>query len=1259
MVRVKDSRGRFIQARALLDTCSTANFITERFAKSLNLKMQPCSIPVEMMNATTTISKYSIQITFYSMHGQFKKSVRLLTVPSIAESVPAEVFPRDSIAIPQNFRLADPQFHIPRPVDILIGSGATLSMLSIGQINLSNNQHDLYLQKTQLGWVVAGGTDVTLSSETKQQCHFVDLTKAITKFWEIEEIEVSKPHSFEELECEKHYLENTRRDGTGRYIVRLPFRKATSLGESRTMALRRFHALEKKLDSDPSLKTEYSSVMHEYITLGHMSLVNHVENDGYFLPHHAVIKTSSSTTKVRVVFDASAKTQNGKSLNDTLMVGPIIQDKIFEHLIRFRSHRYVMTADIEKMYRQILVDECDRKFQQILWRVDGKIQTFQLNTVTFGVSSAPFLAIRTLHKLADDEKANFPRAVSIIKRDVYVDDLLTGAESLRSLGLLRDEIISLLKSGGFNIRQWASNDKSILTDLPETSINSKLILDKTSNLKTLGVTWNSENDKISYTVCSITIGEKVTKRLILSEIAKIYDPLGLLGPVVLYAKIIMQDVWKSKVGWDESVPSSLYSKWLAFAQQLNLIKDLTIDRYLFIPNYYKSIQIHGFCDASEKGYGACLYARSCDVNGKVECRLICAKSRVASLKSVTIPRLELCGALTLARLFKETQDAFKCPALEKVVFWTDSTITLHWLQSSPNLLKTFVAHRVAEVQEKTSIENWRHVRSKDNPADALSRGQSPAEFLQNQLWFQGPSWLRESEDKWPIGIQELKTELPDLKKVTCFILKVPDNNFYTNFSSYSRLLHISAQCLRAFRSTPYKGLITISEKREAEIGIIKAIQASQFAQEISLIDNNPKSKLANLNPFVDDRGVLRVGGRLRHANVSEARKYPILLPTHHHVTDLIIRDVHENVYHAGIQMTLNTVRQRFWLLNGRNQVRHIIKHCNRCFKFKAEAANYKMADLPAVRVRGVRPFNDTGVDYCGPLYIKEKKFRNRNKVKIWICIFICLATKAVHIEVVSDMTTEAFLGALRRFIARRGVPATMHSDNGTNFVGASNVLKELFVLIESDEFKQQVYDFTLKKQIDWHFNPPLAPHFGGIWEAAVKSFKHHFRRVIGHTLFTFEEINTFAIEIEAILNSRPICSISSDPNDLQALTPAHFLMGQPLTLLPEDNFLYVPDNRLSSWKMIMKARQDLWRRWHDEYLNELQVRQKWTEKHSNLKAGTIVLIKDKNIPCTRWSLGRIIEAIPSDDGVVRKAIVQTCDSVLERCVRLLCPLPSQ
>ncbi|XP_015189653.1 PREDICTED: uncharacterized protein LOC107073478 [Polistes dominula] len=556
---------------------------------------------------------------------------------------------------------------------------------------------------------------------------------------------------------------------------------------------------------------------------------------------------------------------------------------------------------------------------------------------------------------------------------------------------------------------------------------------------------------------------------------------------------------------------------------MKLIDNLTIERRVTLDDPI-DVQLHGFCDASQSGDGGCFYVRSRDKFGNTRVRLLCAKSRVAPLKDTTIPRLELCGALTLARLYREvrTADGLKP---DKITFWSDSMIILGWLKRDSGTLKIYTANRVREIQEICEGITWRHVRSEDNPEDALSRGQLPRDFLKNKVWFHGPSWLERPEAEWPVPTEREILELPDVKRLSVLTTRIESGSIFQRFSSYTRLLKIVAQCRRWLKTNSYKGELSTAEITETERRVLKFVQDEQFHAErerLKTAGGVKSTKLAVLNPILDKEGLIRVGGRLRNANLSFHEKCPILLPSHHHVTDLIIRRLHEQNFHAGIQTTPYALRQRFWLLDGKNQVRRIVRHCVRCIRFRASGIQYKMGDLPSSRVQEATAFSHVGVDFFGPIYAKEKKHRNKGRVKIYGCIFICMTIKAVHIELVSDLTTDAFLAAFRRFVSRRAVPTHIYSDNGTNFVGANNQLRELYALIESKEYKTKVHNFAVDHRISWHFNPPLSPHFG-------------------------------------------------DPNDVTALTPVHFLVERPITTLPEEDYAKTPANRLSSWKHITKS----------------------------------------------------------------------------------------
>lgn len=418
-----------------------------------------------------------------------------------------------------------------------------------------------------------------------------------------------------------------------------------------------------------------------------------------------------------------------------------------------------------------------------------------------------------------------------------------------------------------------------------------------------------------------------------------------------------------------------------------------------------------------------------------------------------------------------------------------------------------------------------------------------------------------------------------------------------------------------------------------------------------------RSKLLKLSPFIDSE-IIRVGGRIKNSEIPYEQQHPILIPKRHPVTKLIIRHTHEKYMHAGVNSTLYAVREKFWPIDGRLEVRKVVHSCIKCFRENPNEIKYVMGDLPKVRVTPARPFENCGIDYCGPFYVKEKRVRTSIKIKVYAAVFVCLCTKAIHIELVGGLTTELFLSCLRRFFARRGMSKKIYSDNGTNFVGAKNELSELYSLLNNNEHNQKIKQKLANENIVWNFSPPRTPHFGGIWEAAVRSLKTHLRRTVGETLFTYEELYTYMCEVEALLNSRPLTPMTNDPNDIRVLTPGHFLIGEALKTVPSVDHSQTPTGRLSGWQHIQKMKADLWKRWSHEYLNEMNVKSKWHTGSSELiKIGTLVVIRDDNLPPLRWSLGRVVEVHPGADGIVRVIQVQTKNGIFTRGVKRVSPLP--
>ncbi|XP_054276573.1 uncharacterized protein LOC128995581 [Macrosteles quadrilineatus] len=627
------------------------------------------------------------------------------------------------------------------------------------------NQNSPVLQNTKLGWIVGGKVHHQKSS-TETSCHLTtleSLDKNIQAFWKIEEEPIKKATMTSENKlCEEMYDNSVQRGDDGRYTVKMPLKQdPSSLGDSKELAIKRFYQVERRLKNNSELQKQYKSFMHEYEELGHMEKVTANETDKpvYYLSHHPVIKEASSTTKLRVVFDASAKTTTGISLNDSLMVGPTLQDDLFSILLRFRIHTYVLTADIEKMYRQIWIHPSQRDMLRILWREDNSkpVLIYRLNTVTYGTACAPYLAIKTIQQLAQDERSQYPQASNVVMKDFYVDDVLTGTDDINEARVLRDQLVGMLKCGGFNLRKFNSNSNALLAELPDDIVERKahkLPNSNDSTIKTLGIFWDAESDKIKYKYMLSTDNKaastSVTKRTVLSDIAKLFDPLGIISPIIINAKILMQDLWKQNMKWDDVLPEQLHKRLLQFKQDLTLLSNFNVSRCVRMIQTEGTFELHGFSDASEKAYGAAIYLRHELSDGTAKTTLLCSKSRVTPLKTQSLPRLELWGALLLTELMSNVKTALINKHIERVTYWTDSTIVLSWLNAEAACWKTFIANRIAKIQDLSDYKDWRHVPSQDNPADLVSRGLTVDEIIRSDLWNSGPYWLSLEPCNWPI-----------------------------------------------------------------------------------------------------------------------------------------------------------------------------------------------------------------------------------------------------------------------------------------------------------------------------------------------------------------------------------------------------------------------------------------------------------------------------------------------------------------------------
>lgn len=1295
IVTVLDAADRPCSLRALIDQGSEANFLTESALTALQLPKQPVQAVINGIGASNNHSKYIASITLRSRTNKaFTTTVETFVLGKLTNLLPSVGFKPQRWDHIAGLTLADPTYHCPGQIDLILGAEIFAQIIMSGV--KSGPPGTPVAQQTQLGWILSGRVSTeSIRTNTVSSLHTTANIEALMeRFISVESIEDVNPMTTEEQWCEKFFVDTHRRNEEGRFIIRLPFRflfdPDAKLGRSRDIAVKRLHQLERRLAQNSNLKEEYVKAINEYLLSNRMQPTTHTEceTDGHvnsaYLPHHAVFKESSTSTKLRVVFDASRQTTNGKALNDILVVGPTIQADIVTIVTNWRFHRIAFTADVQKMYLQVKVDERDIEYQRIVYRNDASepIQDFCLNRLTFGTSSAPFQAIRCVNQLAEYEQSNFPEASVIMTNDTYVDDVISGGDDVPTVQKLHRDLVEMMKRGGFELKKWSSNSNEILETIPESDRELKLPveLNANDNIKALGIAWNPAADTFTFhlTIEPDIVKQRHTKRTILSTVARLFDPIGYVAPILVTAKIIMKRVWAEGTEWDEEVSTDIRNEWLNWLQNLQHLNEIKVHRWIQTSPKNKSFQLLGFCDASIAAYGAIVYIRTVDTNNTAHIHLLTSKSKVAPKKALTIPRLELCGAHLLAKLVTFVRRNLRHInfAVDDIVLWTDSEIVLYWLRSE-RPMKVFVENRVAKIKEATTNIRWRHVNTHENPADIITKGCTPTELAKKSLWWHGPTWLRLSGMKWPISrIDHLQ---PDEFKFSGDIdlehrrtahanVCLNDTDIINQFSTFKRLMRITTLCRRFAHNcrSPAKRLVGRFTPEELQATVrrwILRVQGQYYHNELtSLTKETPeaidnRSKLIALTPFVDGNGILRVRGRLEKSLLPYDEKHPIILPPDSHLTNLIIDRFHERSLHGGTQLVLALIRRRYWIVNGRIAIRRRLRKCITCVRHRASTLQQLMGSLPAARVRQTnRPFLHTGVDYAGPIELRASKGRGIKAYKAYIAVFVCLTVKAIHIECVDGLSTDAFFAAFRRFVARRGLPSDMYSDNGTNFVGAANETSRQ-IRRAVREAEEKIADKLVEDGIRWHFIPPNSPHFGGLWEAGVKSAKHHLRRVIGESKLTFEEMSTLLCQIEACLNSRPLCALTNDPTDHTALTPGHFIASTDLLTVPEPSHIDTNPNRLDRWKQIQQMRQNFWHRWRNDYLSQLQQRPKWLQQIRNLNIGDMVLVKDDRLPSWKWALGRIVDIHPGEDDLVRVISVRTAAGTYKRSITKICRLP--
>ena len=1275
-----------IVINALLDDGSTKSYLNSDIAAALGLEGNFQRVTVDVLNGhTEVLETMPVDLILESVDRKLCKPMSAFTVNKVAGDMKVIDWAREAKKWPhlQNIKFQSIQRET---VDMLIGVDYPELHLSVQEIQSQPGQP--FARLTPLGWTCIGGDSVTRSTHFART-YFADnkLEDLTQKFWQMEEVHecAVKPMKPEEAVIMKR-VENTLTLENGKYKVKIPWKDdgQEKLSNNYHLAKQRLENTENKLKKTPEVMKMYTETIDKYLEKGYITKLDHKtepEEGCHYIPHFPVVKMERDTTKTRIVFDASAKDKyyGNLSLNETIHQGPKLHSSLFDVLLRFRHKLIALAGDISEMYMQILMDEGDRPFHRFLWRGMDQSQepdTYQFASLVFGVNSSPFLAQFVTQHHARQMSEKLPIAAETVLKGTYMDDSLDSFETESEAKEAHNQLVQLWSSCGMKARKWISNSTKVLSAIPQEDRAKELELsDELPTTKTLGVFWMAEQDVLTFKDDNSDLDRIVTKRGFLKRLAAVFDPLGFLSPFVVQGKMLLQELWIAGVDWDEPVPTDLSEKLRRWIAQFDLFSSIRVPRNLCDQNAIAKT-LHVFSDASEKAFGAVVYMRSVHSSGATTGRLIASKSKVAPLTATSIPRLELMGAMLGLKLVRTIVKALEMD-MEKVTFWTDSSNVLWWIRGHSRQFKPFVANRIGEIQTHTAPKQWRYVPTLKNPADVISRGQHVEMLKTNAQWWEGPDFLQKSEFNWPVSkvSMEVKSTDEERKQVRkppanfSFVtlnyssMHMPDRLDATRFSDWTRYKRVFAYVYRFIENCHSEvakrktGPLTAIELEGAEQSILAYTQKEAFPEEyVNLSKGRPlpqKSKLLPLKPRLDEDGIIRCDGRLQHATyLPPETKFPIILPSKNHVTTLIIKDCHEKNSHAiGTNHTLSLLTRKYWIVSGREEIRHWERRCNTCKRLKVKSANQVMAPLPACRLKEpLRAFARVAVDYAGPFMTVQG--RGKCRQKRYLCLFTCLMSRAVHLEMAHSLDTNAFLNAFFRMVNRRGLPEEIYSDNGTNFVGANKELKELVTNLDEETLKESLANRGVK----WFFNPPLAPHFGGVHESMIKAAKRAVMAILSNSDVKDEELITAFTGAEALINSRPLTYQSASPHDDVPLTPNHFLFSQAGgQFLPSraDSEQY---RTVQRWRRVQELVSHFWKRWIREWLPTLNARKKWFKEEKDIEVDDIVIILDPDTPRGHWPLGKVRKACKGHDGHVRVVEVQAGQRLMKRPIARVCPL---
>ena len=1210
---------------ALLDSQSDTTFVLEDTGNKISNNYESTKLKISTMTSTSVVNceRYS-DLQVRGLNSPTRIS---LPVTYSRQFIPAH---RSHIPTKETARrwphLKQLETELPTMQDcdvgLLIGYNCPQALAPKNFIR--GNENEPFAQQTDLGWSIVGHTSSTEVNEETSISHRIvamnipdelifkdspDVVRYVFRAQTKEEASAiiplleadfperkyeDKTMSQEDIQFLNIMKTEVHQNDEGFYEMPLPFKNGKpNLPNNKNAANRRLHQLKRRF-KDEKYFNDYKDFLEKIIQLGDAEEVHECTepSQAWYVPHHGVYHPKKPN-KIRVVFDCSAK-HNGLSLNDHLLQGPDLMNSLVGVLVRFREAPIAFMGDVERMFHQFRVNPEDRDYLRFLWWKDADLSTdpvaYRMKVHLFGAVSSPGCANFGLKKLASDNMELFsPEVCNFLANDFYVDDGLRSCKTVAEAIKLIQEARTLCSKGNLRLHKFVSNSPEVMQSIPEseraTDIKTlDMNFDDSPVERALGIQWCIENDLLQF---KLVVNEKpMTRRGILSTVASVYDPLGCLAPFVLLGKQLLQQMCKESRSWDEPLSEELRPKWEQWLSNIPMLAHIRIRR-CFIPENFGKVtrrEMHHFSDASFQGYGQCSYLRQINEKNEVHCSLIIGKARVTPLRAITMPRLELTAAVVSAKISDMLRAEMK--PVDDEYFWTDSKVVLGYINNNSRRFHVFVANRIQRIHDSSKPKQWHYVNTADNPADHASRGML-AEELHKSNWYIGPTFLWKNTLPEPNPVElETPTDDPEVKKVivnTTNAIPCESENpilrRLERFSSWNSAIRAIA-VLKRLATGGRSRKTSVEDMQQAKMFILKLLQNKFYSKEIKILRDQEKtlqqsSSLYKLHPFLDVNGILRVGGRLVRSSLHDDVKHPIILPKEGHILQLIIRHHHERIAHQGRGLTVGQIRASgYWIVSCSKVVSSYLYHCVTCRKERGNLQTQKMADLPEVRLEPSPPFTHCGIDCFGPFIIKE----GRKELKRYGLLITCMASRAVHVETLDDMSTDAFINGLRCVMALRGSIRSIRCDQGSNFVGAINELNKA-----TGEMEHKIREYLTTQRCDFLLNSPHSSHMGGVWERHIRTIRSVLTSMLNqHSLrLDTSTLRTFLYEAMAIVNSRPL-SVENlhDPSGPEPLTPNHLLTLKSQVLLPPPgDFVEEDVYARKRWRKVQYLANEFWSRW--------------------------------------------------------------------------------